>query len=94
MRRGVGRQESVAMELIIVFGPPAVGKMTVGREICGLTGYKLFHNHLTVEPIVGGDRLPAHDLLDQHDYVRIDNTSLEPGEVALQVVEQLGLATI
>jgi tRNA uridine 5-carbamoylmethylation protein Kti12 len=27
------------MELIIVFGPPAVGKMTVGREICGLTSY-------------------------------------------------------
>jgi len=26
--------------------------MTVGREICGLTGYKLFHNHLVVEPII------------------------------------------
>jgi len=41
------------MHLLIVFGPPAVGKMTVGREICARTGYKLFHNHLTIEPFLG-----------------------------------------
>jgi hypothetical protein len=41
------------MDLVIVFGPPAVGKMTVGREICALTGYKLFHNHMSIEPLLG-----------------------------------------
>jgi hypothetical protein len=41
------------MHLVILFGPPAVGKMTVGREVCALTGYKLFHNHLTIEPFLG-----------------------------------------
>jgi hypothetical protein len=41
------------MHLVVVFGPPAVGKMTVGREICARTGYKLFHNHLTIEPFLG-----------------------------------------
>jgi hypothetical protein len=40
------------MELVIVFGPPAVGKMTVGHELCGLTGFKLFHNHAAIEPIL------------------------------------------
>ena len=40
------------MELVILFGPPAVGKMTVGYELCKLTGYKLLHNHMTVEPLV------------------------------------------
>jgi hypothetical protein len=40
------------MHLVVVFGPPAVGKMTVGREICARTGYKLFHNHLTIEPFL------------------------------------------
>ncbi len=40
------------MELVIIFGPPAVGKMTVGHELCNRTGFKLFHNHLTVEPIL------------------------------------------
>jgi len=41
------------MHLVVVFGPPAVGKMTVGHEICARTGYKLFHNHLTIEPFLG-----------------------------------------
>src|SRR5690242_17955189 len=40
------------MHLVVIFGPPAVGKMTVGHELCLLTGYKLFHNHLTVEPVL------------------------------------------
>jgi hypothetical protein len=40
------------MELVVVFGPPAVGKMTVGRELGALTGYPLLHNHLTIEPLL------------------------------------------
>ncbi len=39
------------MQLVVIFGPPAVGKMTVGHELVKLTGFKLFHNHMTVEPI-------------------------------------------
>ena len=37
------------MNLIILFGPPAVGKMTVGQELSLLTGYKLLHNHMTID---------------------------------------------
>ncbi len=37
------------MELIIIFGPPAVGKMTVGMALEKKTGLKLFHNHLSIE---------------------------------------------
>lgn len=40
------------MKLVIVFGPPAVGKMTVGFELSKLTGLKLFHNHLTIEMVL------------------------------------------
>jgi hypothetical protein len=40
------------MHLVLVFGPPAVGKMTVGHELAKITGYKLFHNHMTVEPVL------------------------------------------
>jgi hypothetical protein len=39
------------MHFVVIFGPPAVGKMTVGDELAKLTGFKLFHNHMTVEPI-------------------------------------------
>lgn len=35
-----------------MFGPPAVGKMTVGKELAELTGLKLFHNHMTIEPVL------------------------------------------
>ena len=40
------------MKLVIIFGPPAVGKMTVGRELARLTGLRLFHNHLTVDLVL------------------------------------------
>jgi len=40
------------MHFVCVFGPPAVGKMTVGRELARLTGFKLLHNHMTVEPVL------------------------------------------
>jgi replication-associated recombination protein RarA len=36
------------MKLLFLYGPPAVGKLTVAREVSALTGYRLFHNHLTV----------------------------------------------
>ncbi len=34
---------------IMICGPQAVGKMTVGQELTKLTGYKLFYNHMTIE---------------------------------------------
>ena len=37
------------MRLLIVTGPPAVGKMTVGRAIARRSSYRLFHNHHTIE---------------------------------------------
>src|SRR6185312_2302808 len=37
------------MMLIFIHGAPAVGKLTVARELAGLTGFRLFHNHLTVD---------------------------------------------
>ncbi|WP_062263035.1 AAA family ATPase [Endozoicomonas arenosclerae] len=40
------------MHFIILFGPPAVGKMTIGKEIEKLAGLKLFHNHMAIEPVL------------------------------------------
>ncbi|EJS76315.1 AAA family ATPase [Bacillus cereus] len=37
------------MKFIIIFGPQAVGKMTVGQELAKLTDLKLFHNHMTID---------------------------------------------
>ncbi len=37
------------MKLVFIHGAPAVGKLTVARELSRLTGFPLFHNHLTVD---------------------------------------------
>ncbi len=40
------------MNLVIIFGPLAVGKMTVGQELEKITELKLFHNHVTIEMVL------------------------------------------
>jgi len=40
------------MKFVILFGPLAVGKMTVGQELEKITGLKLFHNHMTIELVL------------------------------------------
>ena len=39
------------MNLVFLHGPAASGKLTVGRELSRLTGYRLFHNHLVVDAV-------------------------------------------
>ncbi|MCR4991417.1 MAG: GNAT family N-acetyltransferase [Lachnospiraceae bacterium] len=40
------------MNLIILIGAGAVGKMTVGQELMKITDYRLFHNHMMIEPVI------------------------------------------
>ena len=40
------------MKLVILFGDMAVGKMTVGQELAKITGLRLFHNHMMIEPVL------------------------------------------
>jgi hypothetical protein len=40
------------MHFLLIFGPPAVGKMSVGRSIARATGIPLFHNHMSIEPVL------------------------------------------
>ena len=37
------------MKFVMLIGPQAVGKMTVGQELAKITELKLFHNHMTIE---------------------------------------------
>ena len=40
------------MILVFILGDAAVGKMTVGQELMKITGLRLFHNHMTIEPVI------------------------------------------
>ena len=40
------------MKFLIIFGPPAVGKMTVAYSLAELTGMKVFHNHMTIDLVL------------------------------------------
>ena len=40
------------MKLLFLFGDAAVGKMTVGQELAKITDLRLFHNHMTIEPVI------------------------------------------
>lgn len=37
--------------LVYLYGPPASGKLTVAEELRDITGFRLFHNHLTVNVV-------------------------------------------
>jgi shikimate kinase len=37
------------MRLIFIYGPPASGKLTVATDLAKLTGFKLFHNHVSIQ---------------------------------------------
>jgi shikimate kinase len=39
------------MKLIFIYGAPAVGKLTVARELAEHTDFKVFHNHLSIDCI-------------------------------------------
>src|SRR5688572_26994277 len=52
--------------LVFLFGPPAVGKMTVGRALEALSGLPLLHNHMTIDlvlPFFGFDSPAFHRLV-------------------------------
>lgn len=61
------------MRLLILFGPPAVGKMTIGNLIEEQTDFKLFHNHMIMDGVmhIFGRNTPAEDRLSREFRSRV-----------------------
>jgi hypothetical protein len=55
------------MKLLIIFGPPAAGKITVGKLVEEQTNFKLFHNHAIMDGVmhIFGKGTPAEDRLSR-----------------------------
>ena len=37
------------MKLVLIYGPPAAGKLTIATEVAVSTGFRVLHNHLTLD---------------------------------------------
>lgn len=60
--------------LLVLSGPPAVGKMTVGHSIADASSFRVFHNHATVEPLLevfGSWEHPSVPLLKDEFRLRV-----------------------
>lgn len=44
--------EDTRPALVVIFGPPAVGKMTVAQELERISGFRLFHLHQVVDLVL------------------------------------------
>ena len=70
------------MKLLFIFGAHAAGKMTVGQAVSRVTPMKLFHNHMTIEPVIelfGAYNGAATERLRQvvfEEFVKTDNYGL------------------
>ena len=70
------------MNFVVIFGPPAVGKMTVGYELAKLTGMSVFHNHMTIDLVLeffpyGHDRF--HTLVSEFRQRIFEEVAAEKG---------------
>jgi len=69
------------VHLVFLFGPQAVGKLAVGRELAARTPYRLLHNHATIEPLleVFDWGSPAFETLKEEFRRRILDEALAAG---------------
>ena len=71
------------MKFVLLLGPQAVGKMTIGQEIERLTEMKVFHNHQTIDLLLPYFDFsePAHhrlkDTIRREMFKEMANSSLE-----------------
>ena len=66
------------MILLFLIGASAVGKMSVGQELAKITEFRLFYNHMTIEPVIelfGGFNLDVTNKLRQVVFEEIAKSS-------------------
>ena len=68
------------MKLVFIYGPPASGKLTVARALARLTGFKLFHNHVSIQfvtSILDFGSKAANRLVDRYRWEMMEAAARE-----------------
>ena len=80
------------MELILIYGPPGVGKLSVARCLERRTGYRLLHTHLIVDlaSVVFPRDALEHSTLSEHLRLRLINEATKADIPGLIVTFALG----
>lgn len=60
------------MILVFLHGMPGVGKLTVGEELARRTGYRLFHNHLTVDLATAVFEFGSPGFIDLREHIWLE----------------------
>lgn len=74
------------MKIILLFGPQAVGKMTIGTKLSERTNIPLLYNHMTLDviwPIIGwnGDTFKISDQIRLSIFEHIAKNDEHPGVI-------------
>lgn len=79
------------MKLIFLYGPPAVGKLTIAKILQEKLGYRLLHNHSIVNPIaeIFPFENPANRLLTREFRLRILE---EAAKCDINIIATFGIA--
>ena len=60
------------MQLIVLHGFPGVGKLEIGKALSQVTGFPLFHNHLTVNLVDAVFDFPSKAFTEVREQIWID----------------------
>ncbi|MFZ4631581.1 MAG: AAA family ATPase [Patescibacteria group bacterium] len=59
------------MVLVFIYGPAAVGKLTTAKSLSKITGYPIFHNHLSFDLVASIFKFGEVEFLKLDDKIRL-----------------------
>ncbi len=59
------------LTLVVIYGAPGVGKLTTAKALAVLTGFKIFHNHLTFDLVKAVFEFPTPPFARLMETVRL-----------------------
>ena len=74
------------MILVLLHGPPASGKYTIGRELAARTGFELYHNHLVVDEVLRHHAFGSPEFVADRDHAWRTHLGAAAGEAHRRLI--------